>query len=117
MAFYVGQKVVVVRAPKDQTADSAAPGRYGLPTLEVGSIHVVRDFDSRFVSITRQRRPMLRLAGIYGDTVATTLGPVEMGYDPIGFRPVVEDTDKLAWARKLIEPSELDKARKQLEPV
>jgi hypothetical protein len=90
MAFYVGQKVVCVDA--GMSGPNYGNGHaYG---LREGAIYVIV---AARPSKLQPNVDMLRLDGISGAWLSSR------------FRPVVEDADKLEWARQLVAPKAKDR--------
>jgi len=80
MAFHVGQKVVKIRMTGN-TIQIA-------PALIIGRIYTIRDIDLRAMAI--HGVATIRLEECIGPINNSTIGLWEAGYDPRGFRPLVE---------------------------
>lgn len=100
MNFWVGQKVVCI-----DTSDwtRIARPRWQLPVR--GPVYTVREVAASPIN----GEQVIRLSEIVNDIVTCpkTGLSVEPYFRADRFRPVVDDTDKLAWARKLVEPGQV----------
>ena len=98
MSFQVGQKVVSL------ATWSAFPGAESVPVKD--GIYTVRSIETRGGTGHR-------LCEISNQPRDWSNGYGEVAFDANHFRPVVEDTDKLEWARKLLEPQALAKFKRK----
>lgn len=95
--FRVGMKVVCIKAcapwpgePRPQRGDIFTVSRVIPPGDGYGTV-------LQFYEIARSRRALAEWGG-------------DAGFRAANFRPLVSDGDKLAWARKLVEPGAKSRA-------
>jgi hypothetical protein len=99
MALYVGQKVVCVDAKDSAGRHKQLLVEGAVYKLRWVGMHVHPDYPLEFC---------VRLVGIDRSGYGVPRGH-DTPYKASRFRPVVEDADKLEWARQLVAPKAKDR--------